>query len=785
MKRVKFLLTTIAVLLGSVMANAYDFEVDGMYYNLHSATDLTVEVTYGENKYSGEVIIPSTITYQSRNLAVVGISSWAFGSDSELISITIPKSVVFIYQNSFKDCNSLKHLYIENGEEDILLIQGWGKESPFCDCPLESIYIGRDFTYEEPTHDPLFYQQTQLKSLTIGNGFAKIENDMFNDCTSLEEVYIEDGKSSLSLGYNDDYEGTGVFSDCPIKHLYLGRNLSYPKDRYNQEKVNLFSRVAGYANLLQSLTIGKCVSEIENGTFLACDSIQQLRIEDGNKTLKVSEHSFFLCQNSVDDRRTDLYLGRNLNYSEESPFKLERSIKSLIIGDSVTNINDRMFDQCFDLEKVTIGNNVVRVGNGAFSWCALSDITIPNSVTYLGDSVFMWTYLKSITLPDGLTRIANHAFDNCDFLQSVIIPNGVTSIGDYAFRSCALQSVIIPNGVTSIGDCAFSSCALQSITIPNGVTNIGRYAFAGCDFTTIIIPNSVGNIGERAFNNCDSLRSIYVEKATPITLNEDILSESAYINTNLYVPAGSLAAYQGADIWKNFWNIQEYYLDKKFCVNYFIDGELYAVDSVKHGDTIIPRAEPSKEGYTFSGWSEVPEIMPAEDLVVTGSFVRNTYTITYVVDSVVYATDSITYGDTIALLDEPTQEGYTFSGWSDAPVTMPAEDIIIEGSFNVNYYALKYIVDNEPFVTDSLAYGDTIILREEPQKEDFEFSGWSEVPETMPAHDVEVYGNFIFTSITDVKVDSEQSQKVVEDNQLFIILPNGKKFNIMGQEVSN
>ena len=221
-----------------------------------------------------------------------------------------------------------------------------------------------------------------------------------------------------------------------------------------------------------------------------------------------------------------------------------------------------------------------------------------------------------------------------------------------------------------------------------------------------------------------------------------------------------------------------------YTITYMVDEEIFAVDTIAYRDTIAPIAEPTKEGYTFSGWSEVPEIMPAEDLVVTGSFVRNTYTITYVVDSVVYATDSITYGDTIALLDEPTQEGYTFSGWSDAPVTMPAEDIIIEGSFNVNYYALKYIVDNEPFATDSLAYGDTIILREEPQKEDFEFSGWSEVPETMPAHDVEVYGKFFLSSALDnVDVPSEKSQKIIENNQLFIILPNGKKYNAMGQRV--
>ena len=105
MKTIKLFLTTIAILLCCVMANAYDFEVDGMYYNLLSATDLTVEVTWGDNAYSGEVVIPSTITYRSRNLAVVGISSSAFYNDSALTSITIPQSIASIYDNSFEGCN--------------------------------------------------------------------------------------------------------------------------------------------------------------------------------------------------------------------------------------------------------------------------------------------------------------------------------------------------------------------------------------------------------------------------------------------------------------------------------------------------------------------------------------------------------------------------------------------------------------------------------------------------------------------------------------------------------
>ena len=101
MKQTKFLLTTIAVLLGSVMANAYDFEVDGIYYNILSSTDLTAEVTHGDNKYTGDVIIPSTVNYKSRDIAVIAIGDSAFSGCTELNSITIPNSVTSIGFSAF------------------------------------------------------------------------------------------------------------------------------------------------------------------------------------------------------------------------------------------------------------------------------------------------------------------------------------------------------------------------------------------------------------------------------------------------------------------------------------------------------------------------------------------------------------------------------------------------------------------------------------------------------------------------------------------------------------
>ena len=194
-------------------------------------------------------------------------------------------------------------------------------------------------------------------------------------------------------------------------------------------------------------------------------------------------------------------------------------------------------------------------------------------------------------------------------------------------------------------------------------------------------------------------------------------------------------------------------IEGSFAVNYYtvtykVDGEVFATDSIAYGSELVLRDEPTKEGHTFSGWSEAPATMPAEDVTIEGTFAVNYYTVTYIVDGEVYATETIAYGSEIVLLDEPTKEGHTFSGWSEAPMTMPAEDVIIEGTFAVNYYTVTYIVDGEVYATETIAYGSEIVLRDEPTKEGHTFSGWSEAPATMPAEDITIEGTFTVNNYT-------------------------------------
>ena len=179
-----------------------------------------------------------------------------------------------------------------------------------------------------------------------------------------------------------------------------------------------------------------------------------------------------------------------------------------------------------------------------------------------------------------------------------------------------------------------------------------------------------------------------------------------------------------------------------FSITYLLDGEVYYYDELVQGTKIVLPKEPVKEGYTFSGWSEVPETMPGEDVIVEGTFAINKYLVTFRIGDEVIAADSLEYGAVIVVPDAPAKEGYTFSGWGEVPETMPAEDVIVEGTFAINKYLVTFRIGGEVVAADSLEYGAVIVVPDAPAKEGYTFNGWGEVPETMPAEDVIVEGTY-------------------------------------------
>lgn len=106
------------------------------------------------------------------------------------------------------------------------------------------------------------------------------------------------------------------------------------------------------------------------------------------------------------------------------------------------------------------------------------------------------------------------------------------SIGQYAFGWTKITDIVIPNKVKNIND-IFPNC-IKSITLGDSIENIASGAF-----------------------KCDSLETINIYTVTPPTLSASACGNAQYMNVNVNVPVGSKEAYQQADVWKNFWNINE------------------------------------------------------------------------------------------------------------------------------------------------------------------------------------------------------------------------------------
>jgi hypothetical protein len=179
-----------------------------------------------------------------------------------------------------------------------------------------------------------------------------------------------------------------------------------------------------------------------------------------------------------------------------------------------------------------------------------------------------------------------------------------------------------------------------------------------------------------------------------------------------------------------------------YAITYLVDDEVFKTDSIARGASISVPEAPVKEGYIFSGWSEVPETMPAGDITVNGSFKANKYLVTFKIGEEVISADSLEYNTAVTAPEAPAKEGYTFSGWGEVADVVPAHDLAYEGSYTVNSYQLIYVVDGETIETVSVEYGTAIMLKDAPIKEGYIFSGWNEVPETMPAMDIVVTGHF-------------------------------------------
>ena len=209
----------------------------------------------------------------------------------------------------------------------------------------------------------------------------------------------------------------------------------------------------------------------------------------------------------------------------------------------------------------------------------------------------------------------------------------------------------------------------------------------------------------------------------------------------------------------NNFEVSYFYQNEQGKETQFGDIDTYAFDT----DVTVRTAHPEKEGYTFTGWTNIANIvtvdadgkftMPAQDVRFDAQFSINQYHVTYKVDGKDYGnTETYVFNSDVVIRPVPTKEGYTFTGWkigtADAEnFKMPAHDVTIEGTFAINRYTVTYKVDTEVVGTDVYDFNSDVVIRDVPTKEGYTFSGWKIGTADaqnfkMPAHDVIIEGTY-------------------------------------------
>ena len=404
-------------------------------------------------KYVGKdeiVNIPEEINSKK----VTKISNAAF-SNSNIISVKIPKSITEIQYCAFYNCGKLNDVKISTNSE------------------LKSI-------------GNLAFSNTAITGFSIPDSVKEVGEYAFNGCENLTHATIGKGLSTISKG---------MFSSTKLGKIEIPNNIT---------------RIEGSAfsgTVLNDTVIPSSVIYIGDRAFYYTSISSPVVLS--NSLIYLGEGAFTGCK-----ELKSIKLGNGLSEIKDSCFAYT-SIQSIDIPKSVKKIGKFAFEYCENLVDVTIENSDVEMDIYAFSNTGVSNLDLGNNVSALGLGAFENSKnLKSLVIPESVTAIEYSCFESCSNLNKITFPKSLKRIERNVFNDTAWLNAQ-PDGEVYINDILYlyKGKTLESgeYVIKDGTISIGGSAFKNqYNITSLVIPESVEIISNHAFLNCDSLKSVYI-----------------------------------------------------------------------------------------------------------------------------------------------------------------------------------------------------------------------------------------------------------------------------------
>ncbi len=295
-----------AMLSAFLSASAYDFEVDGIYYNITNRTAKEVEVTSETDgrtasSYSGNIIVPSSVSFNNElQFTVTAIGDYAFFKCSELTSITLPNTVTTIGHEAFSYCNSLTTITLPNS---LKTIEGYA------------------FSY-----------CNSLTTITLPNSVTTIGNAAFASCRSLTSITIPNSVSDI---------GFSAFSGCSAL-----MNIAVDVD--NQK----YSSIDGI------------LYDKSQTSLICCPGGKSGEVNIPSSVTTIGEYAFHHCEGL-----TTVTIPNTVTTIEDGAFSSCNGLTTVTIPSSVTTIGTNAFNSCESLTTVTIPSSVTIIGAYAFQDC--------------------------------------------------------------------------------------------------------------------------------------------------------------------------------------------------------------------------------------------------------------------------------------------------------------------------------------------------------------------------------------------------------------------------------
>ena len=415
------------------------------------------------------------------------------------------------------------------------------------------------------------------------------------DTKSGKEEHTPDGFGACAVcdaligateGIIYDISADGTYAEV-IKYEGTANRVKIAEE-YNGKPVTHIYKEAFKNKSIISVVLPNCLTSIGSYAFSECSSLTSIIIP--NSVTTISSFAFYRCTSLK-----SIFIPDNVTYLGQGALGSCTSLMIAELGNGITDIGPYapdntyvgIFEGCYSLTSVTLGDSVVRIGEDSFSGCSsLSKITIPDSVIMVSETAFdgcplirteygncayigsnnnphhivigtTADYISEITLHENTKVIATDAFSACDRLKSVYLPNGLISINGGAFANCySLKSIIIPDTVTDLSSTVFWYCSsLSSVVIGSGITDIWSSTFSGCEnLESVVIRGKITTISSGAFGGCSNLTAVYYAGTQAEWEN---ISIDTYRNENKYLISATKYYYsetQPTDTTYKYWH---------------------------------------------------------------------------------------------------------------------------------------------------------------------------------------------------------------------------------------